>query len=608
MKMRASLDKIIGFIKVVKRSYPNFLRVLFIGGFAKGTIPFLGLYFSASILNKLIEGRFDKVISYVVIMLGSQFIAGLIAKACDQRMNVLQESSDNVVKQQLASKAFELEYEKFERQETRDSLRRANVSAMGMGGIGDQIIDLYRLIEYSFSILYSIIFTIILFLQVDSSSSNFFTSYWSTVILLLVYIGTIFIYSIGSKKIVEVFNNMNKNNDRVNSNGFYMGSLILNQKNAKDIRIFKLQETLMKRQKDFWKKGLSCYLQLGKDTGKNYALNTFIIQVTSGVAYIFIGAKALYGVIPIGSVLLYAGAINRIVISFMQFMPKLNEFLYRSEILDTFTKFLNQTNMSYDGTLPIEKRDDGRYHFKFHNVSFSYPETNIEVLSNINLEFKIGEKMAIVGKNGAGKTTLVKLLCRLYEPTSGYITLNGVDIKKYNYREYVRVFSVVFQDFSMFSMPLDENVAGSEIIQKDRLYSVLKKVDLKDRIDKMKDGIRTQLYNNNGEGIDISGGEAQRLAIARALYKDAPFVILDEPTAALDPIAEAEIYENFNEMIENKTAIYISHRMSSCRFCNTIVVLDNGRVVEKGNHDELLLEKGVYAELYNTQAKYYTKY
>lgn len=605
MKIKSSWNKIKDFIKVIRGTYPYLLIVLLGGSFARATIPFLGLYFSAAILNEIIEDRFNNVILNIAIMLGSQFIAELIAKACDQRMNMLRESSDNVVKQQLASKSFELEYEKFEKQETRDALRRANVSAMGMGGIGDHIMDLYRLAEYAFAIIYSIIFTVILFLQVDNKNTNFFTSYWSTIVLILSYAGTIFIYGIGSKKVIEIFNNMSKNNDRVNSNGNYMGSLIMNQKNAKDIRIFKLQETLIGRQKGFWEIGLSCYLKAGKDTGKNYALNTFMSQMTSGIAYIFVGAKALYGVIPIGNVLLYAGAINRIVTSFMQFMPTLNQFLYRSEFLDTFTKFLNQPSMSYDGTLPIEKRDDGRYFFAFHDVSFSYPETNIEVLSNVNLEFKIGEKMAIVGKNGAGKTTLIKLLCRLYEPTSGYITLNGVDIRKYNYEEYVQAFSVVFQDFTIFSMPLDENIAGSEIVEKDRLDNALIEVDLKERVDKMKDGARTQLYNNNGEGIDISGGEAQRLAIARALYKDAPFVILDEPTAALDPIAEAEIYENFNNMIANKTAIYISHRMSSCKFCDVIVVLDKGKMVECGNHELLLDQNGIYAELYDTQAQYY---
>ena len=605
MDAKESWNKIKAFIKVIKCSYPHFLIVLFIGGFAKASIPFLGLYFSSAILNDLIKGVFNDVILKVAIMLGSQFIAGLIAKACDQRMNLLRESSDNVIKQQLTSKSFELEYEKFEQQETRDSLRRANISSLGMGGVGDQIIDLYQLSEHSFSIMYSIVFTVILFLQVDNQSNNFFTSYWSTILLVLIYLGVIAIYAKGSKKVIEIFNNMNKSNDRVNSNFNYMTNLIIDQKNAKDIRIFKFQETLIGRLHGFLSNSLGFYLQASKDTGKNYAINTFMTQMTSGISYIFIGAKALYGVIPIGNVLLYSGAVNRIVTSFIQFMPILNQFIYRAEFLDAFTEFLNQPSMSYNGTLPIEKRDDGRYIFEFHDVSFSYPETNVEVISNVSLLFNIGEKTAIVGRNGAGKTTLIKLLCRLYEPTKGYITLNGIDIRKYNYKEYVQAFSVVFQDYAMFSMPLDENVAGCENIEKDRLDNALIEVDIKERIDKMKDGVKTQLYNNNGEGVDISGGEAQRLAIARALYKDAPFVILDEPTAALDPIAEAEIYENFNSMISNKTAIYISHRMSSCKFCDVIVVLDKGKVAEYGRHDELLEQRGIYAELYDTQAQYY---
>lgn len=150
------------------------------------------------------------------------------------------------------------------------------------------------------------------------------------------------------------------------------------------------------------------------------------------------------------------------------------------------------------------------------------------------------------------KTTLIKLLCRLYEPTEGTITLNGIDIWKYNYEEYTRAFSVVFQDFAMFSLPVGENIAASSAVDEERAWEVLDQVELSGRVRAMKDGLKTQLYNNNGAGVDVSGGEAQRLAIARALYKDAPFVILDEPTAALDPIAEAQIYENFNEMVKIK--------------------------------------------------------
>ena len=157
----------------------------------------------------------------------------------------------------------------------------------------------------------------------------------------------------------------------------------------------------------------------------------------------------------------------------------------------------------------------------------------------------------------------------------------------------------------MFSLPVGENIAASSKVDEERAWEVLEEVELAERVRKMKDGLKTQLYNNNGAGVDVSGGEAQRLAIARALYKDAPFVILDEPTAALDPIAEAQIYENFNEMVRNKTAIYISHRMSSCKFCDRIVVLDAGNIAEMGTHDTLLAENGIYARLYQTQAQYY---
>ena len=238
-------------------------------------------------------------------------------------------------------------------------------------------------------------------------------------------------------------------------------------------------------------------------------------------------------------------------------------------------------------------------------MSFSYPDTEKEIISHLSLQFKPNEKLAIVGKNGAGKTTLIKLLCRLYEPTSGSITLNGIDIRKYDYEEYVQAFSVVFQDFQLFSLGLGDNIAAGEKWKEEDVWSSLDRVQMRKRVEKMPDRLKTRLYNNNGSGVDLSGGEAQKCAISRALYKDAPFVILDEPTAALDPIAEAEIYENFNQMIENKTAVYISHRMSSCQFCDRIIVLDKGKISEEGTHENLVNKQGIYAQLYQMQAQYY---
>jgi ATP-binding cassette subfamily B protein len=263
--------------------------------------------------------------------------------------------------------------------------------------------------------------------------------------------------------------------------------------------------------------------------------------------------------------------------------------------------------MHYDGTLPIEKRDDGEYEFEFRHVSFRYPQQKNDVLHDVNIRFHVKEKLAIVGMNGAGKTTIVKLLCRLYDPSEGEILLNGINIQKYDYAEYTSIFSVVFQDFALFSYPLDENVAGASTPNDKRIASVLQRLDIWERIKSFTYQENSLLFTNYANGVNVSGGEAQKLAIARALYKDAPFVILDEPTAALDPLSEAEIYEHFDMLVKGKTTLYISHRMSSCKFCDRIIVMKQGKVEEEGTHDTLLKENGVYAQLWNAQAQYYSE-
>ena len=212
-------------------------------------------------------------------------------------------------------------------------------------------------------------------------------------------------------------------------------------------------------------------------------------------------------------------------------------------------------------------------------------------------------------ENGSGKTTFIKLLCRLYDPDEGEILLNGINIRKYDYRDYMNVFSVVFQDFQLLSRPLGQNVAGSRAYDRERARKALEDAGFGERLASLPDGLDTQLYKEFGEeGVDVSGGEAQKIAIARALYKDAPFIVLDEPTAALDPIAEAEIYQQFNQIAGDKTAVYISHRLSSCRFCDEILVFDGGSIVQKGSHDELVAdETGKYHALWHAQAQYYVE-
>ena len=242
--------------------------------------------------------------------------------------------------------------------------------------------------------------------------------------------------------------------------------------------------------------------------------------------------------------------------------------------------------------------------FEF-SVGTNISGSDRKVLDHVSLKFNVGEKLAVVGKNGAGKTTMIKLLCRLYEPTEGEILLNGINIWKYSYQEYTEIFAPVFQDYSLFSLSLEDNIAFDKDEDETRVTESLSKVGLKERVEKLPEGIHTQLNHDNGEGVDLSGGEGQRVAIARALYKDAPFIILDEPAASLDPIAEAEIYEKFDELVHGKTSIYISHRMSSCQFCDRIIVFKEGKIIETGTHDSLIKQNGEYAELFNTQAEYY---
>ncbi len=268
--------------------------------------------------------------------------------------------------------------------------------------------------------------------------------------------------------------------------------------------------------------------------------------------------------------------------------------------------FLDIPDEKYYGTISTEKRDDNEYEFAFHHVYFRYPGSEKYVLKDINLTWKIGEKMALVGRNGCGKSTLVKLLCRLYDPTEGEITLNGMDIRKYKYEEYMALFSVVFQDADVFSFSMAENVAADISYDGERVTECVKRAGLEQRLHQMKRGIETCLYKNFDEnGVEISGGEVQKLCLARAVYKGAPFVILDEPTAALDPLAEYDMYTRFNEVVGTRTAIYISHRLSSCRFCDGITVMDEGEIVERGTHEGLLEKGGIYKKLWSAQAEYY---
>jgi len=324
------------------------------------------------------------------------------------------------------------------------------------------------------------------------------------------------------------------------------------------------------------------------------------------VIYLFVCLKAWAGAFGIGAVTQYVGAVSRLASGFTRLMTMANELRINAGFVEKIFAFLDLPNKMYQGSLTTEKRRDRKYNVEFRNVSFRYPNSERWALQNVSVSFEVGNKLAVVGENGSGKSTFIKLLCRLYDPQEGEILLNGVNIKKYRYEEYMAIFSVVFQDFSLLSHQLGQNVAGSCDVDEARAVKCLEDAGFGERLRELPDGLNTWLFKDfDEEGIEASGGERQKIAIARALYKDAPFIILDEPTASLDPIAEADIYRKFDEIVGDRTAIYISHRLSSCRFCKEILVFEDGGIIQRGNHEELIGTEGKYRELWEAQAKYY---
>lgn len=338
------------------------------------------------------------------------------------------------------------------------------------------------------------------------------------------------------------------------------------------------------------------------------AVSRGVSQGFMGLIYLFAGLKALGGAFGVGSVTQYVGALAGLSLGFTDLLEVVGRLRANAEYLKLTYQFLDIPNGMYQGSLTTEKRSDRKYEIEFRDVSFKYPGADTWALRHVSMKFDVGERLAVVGENGSGKTTFIKLLCRLYDPTEGEILLNGIDIRKYRYDNYLALFSVVFQDFKLLAQPLGANVAAAEHYDRARAEECLVKAGFGARLAELPRGLDTCLYREfEDDGVEVSGGEAQKIALARVLYQDAPFIVLDEPTAALDPEAEAEVYTKFNDIVEDKTAIYISHRLSSCRFCDEIAVFDHGQVVQQGDHDGLVGAGGKYQELWEAQAQYYQK-
>lgn len=386
----------------------------------------------------------------------------------------------------------------------------------------------------------------------------------------------------------------------------YLLDLIENFAFGKEIRIFGFKDWLVAKinhhlieSNGFYKK----QVQLTNRVNFFAAFTNFLLK---GITYIFLVWSVLLKAISLGDFTMYTSALLSFSNSMQSLMKSLLDIRQFGGYYDALQDYMNVPQHMYEGKqLPIP---EAPYQIQFENVSFRYPGQDHDVLHNINITIHAGEKLSIVGENGAGKTTFVKLLCRLYDPTSGRVLLNGVDIRDLDYEEYMRTICSVFQDYKLLAFTLKENVVfdDDEKTLDTTVNEILTQSGLASKLENLPNGVHTHIYKTfEDDGFEPSGGEGQKIALARAIYKDASIMILDEPTSALDPRSEYEIYRNFSEITKGKTAVFISHRMSSSRFCDYIALFKNGCIEEYGTHDELMQKEGAYKELYEMQAQYY---
>lgn len=391
----------------------------------------------------------------------------------------------------------------------------------------------------------------------------------------------------------------------------YLESTTKNFDFAKDIRLFNMSNAFFNQ--------LSGVNETYKELNRKHHNRMVLWEVSLGsvlivqkiLMYTWLVYNVVTGAYQISDFVLYVGLVSTFHASVGYVNWIYSDMRTNSLMINDYRNFVDwkedrETADEKDGHITEINLD--KFEFRFENVSFKYPGHDNYVLKNVNLTIKNGAKLAVVGVNGAGKTTFIKLMMKLYEPSEGRILLNDVDIKEYNREEYFKLFSPVFQNVECFAMPIYQNISFAEEDKTDmnKINEVLEQSGLSEKINSYEKGIHTNLLKIfDKEGIDLSGGEKQRLAMARALYKDGKVVILDEPTAALDALAEDRMYREFENMIHGKTAVFISHRLGSTRFCDKIAMFEDGTIVEEGTHEELMAKNGKYAYMFGIQSQYY---
>ena len=568
--------------------------------------PYFYIWMSAEIVTALYEvrGKQEIYLLVTITLLGSLLIhvmSAFLGRVVDTQRKIWENNETAAFNKKVLS----LDYDKMESTEIRDH-RRKIIDNSQINNFGSM--RLMFCVQQGMNQLANIIFSAILFLEmfVTMLTAGFHpVGLVLVIVLVAMVVGNILFNSHAQQKKGTYWNEVGA--FMLEENRLATGTP---QEHAgKDVRLYKQSDIFEEHNKWFAKKHFEVF---SKANMKVFGADIpgvgirFMIQVCS---FLLVCYYCVLQIFPIGSVIKYVGYLGGLINNIEGIFQTIASAKNNEQYLKVYLDFFEIKNDMYQGSLSVEKRSDKKFDIEFKNVSFKYPGSDTHALKNVSLDLQVGQKLAVVGMNGSGKTTFIKLLCRLYDPCEGEIMMNDFNVRKYDYRQYLDLFSVVFQDYKLLSMSLGNNVSTSGTWDAAKAEKYLHEVGFGERYESLPNKLDTAIYKDfDSEGVELSGGEAQKVALARALYKEAPFIILDEPTAALDPIAEAEIYSKFDEIVGDKTAIYISHRLSSCRFCDKIAVFDKGEIVQVGTHEELLKdEQGKYYELWNAQAQYYVE-
>ena len=594
--------------KEMHRLEKRLLPTLIVVAIVTAVMPFINIWFTSKIIDLLDVGTsMSDLAVYIGLAVGINAVLFFINYFLGDIYFMFRSLMYNKELQNISAKLFKAEYQKLESSDFKELIHKHSEAQDRVFSSFVQFSWMMRdFISGAVTLIISVIIIIPL-LKIGFTKTG--DTYFESPVFLLTIFGAIAIMAV---IILIVATQMNKawfkagdEYSRLDRIFYYFLNIFSDYNTGKEIRLYKEQNLIEHTATD---KLLTDGEKLLKKASLHTAKSSSFVAILGALVgfgiYLFIGVKGLYGLFGIGSLVLYCGSFMQIINGIMKMAVTFGK---TAEMVPLVNYYFDIVNTKDDMTYGAKELDlSEKFEIEFKNVSFKYPNMESYALKNINIKINNGEHLAVVGRNGSGKTTFIKLMCRLYDVTDGEILINGINIKEYSKESIISLYSVVFQDFKIFSTTLAQNISTNEEYDKERLYDALDKANIKDRVLKMENKECTYLYKDlDKAGVEISGGEAQKLALARALYKDAPIVILDEPTAALDPIAEHEIYNRFNSFVENKTAIYISHRLSSCVFCDKIAVFDKSKLVESGTHQELLTAGEKYFELWNAQAKYY---